>query len=136
MTIEEWIAQYGLAWRTKNVDAVVDLFAPDAVYRSSPTSSPHVGRTAIGDYWREATRTQEDVTLVFGTPLIHGGRVAVEWWATMRDPAWRPDAPTSEVTLPGCLVLRMRPDGRCVELREYYNPLFGSTVTPPPGWGV
>jgi hypothetical protein len=99
------------------------------------TGVPHVGTEAIAAYWRRATATQQDLELTFGTPVVEDNRVAVEWWAVMRDPQWRSEAPTDRVTLPGCLVLRFTPDGRCAELREYYNPLFGAVMTPPPGWG-
>lgn len=133
MTLHEWIDTYARAWRDKDDAAVVELFTEKAEYRSSPTTSPHRGRAEIAAYWRQATSTQRDLQLRFGQPVVDGNRVAVEWWALMRDPDWRPDA--EEVTLPGCLVLRFADDGRCEELREYYNPLFGSKVAPPDGWG-
>jgi hypothetical protein len=60
--------------------------------------------------WQQATATQVELDLRFGAPIADGPRVAVEGWAVMRDPEW--------VTLPGCLVLRFAPDGRCSELRE------------------
>jgi hypothetical protein len=49
-----------------------------------------------------------------GRPFVDGNRVAVEWWTTMIDEG-------DEVTLPGCLLLRFRSDGRCVGLREDWN---------------
>ena len=39
-----------------------------------------------------------------------------------------------EITLRGCLVLRFAPDGRCEELREYWE-LADGYREPPPGWG-
>jgi ketosteroid isomerase-like protein len=135
MTREEWISAYGRAWRKKDDVGVCRLFTEDAVYRSSPTKPPHVGHEAIAAYWRRATATQQDFQIRFGMPVMDGDRLAVEWWASMRDSDWRPEAATSEVTLPGCLVLRFAADGRCAELREYYNPLFGEAVSAPPTWG-
>jgi ketosteroid isomerase-like protein len=135
MSPDEWITAYGLAWRTKDADAVTRLFTVDGIYQSSPTEQAHVGSEAIAAYWRRATDTQQDLALHFGRPIVEGDRVAVEWWATMRDPEWRPDAQSEEVTLPGCLLLRFSAGGLCVHLREYYNPLFGSTVLPPQLWG-
>jgi uncharacterized protein (TIGR02246 family) len=131
----EWIARYAQAWRDKDAKAVTKLFTEDAIYRSSPTAAAHVGSTAIATYWRSATAGQSELDLRFGTPVVAGNRVAVEWWATMRDPGWSPDSPTDEATLPGCLVLIFAPDGRCAELREYYSPLFGRTLPAPVGWG-
>jgi len=37
-------------------------------------------------------------------------------------------------TLPGCLLLRFEPDGRCSDLREYWN-LEPGLRKPFPGWG-
>jgi hypothetical protein len=133
MDLQRWVAEYARAWREKDAVGVAALFTEDAAYCSSPTRPAHVGREAIIAYWRRATATQADLDLRFGAPIIAGGRVAVEWWAVMRDPDWRP--PNEWVTLPGCLILRFATDGRCAELREYYNPVFGEATPPPSGWG-
>ena len=39
-----------------------------------------------------------------------------------------------EVTLPGSLILRFGPGGRCLELREYWHLEEGRSE-PPAGWG-
>jgi uncharacterized protein (TIGR02246 family) len=135
VTYEQWIDAYGAAWRAKDSAAAADLFTEDGIYRSSPTDPPHVGRSAIIAYWDRATAPQRDLDLRFGTAVVARDRVAVEWWATMRDPEWRPEASCDWVTLPGCLLLRFTRDGRCRELREYYNPLFGVVAAAPEGWG-
>ena len=132
---DEWIAGYAQAWRDKDAEAVTKLFTEDAIYRSSPTAAAHVGSAAIAAYWRRATAGQSELDLRFGTPVVAGNRVAVEWWATLRDPEWSPDSPTDHATLPGCLVLIFAADGRCTELREYYNALFGQSLPAPVGWG-
>ena len=123
----EWIEDYATAWRDADADVLAELFTEDAVYRSSPFRPPTVGREAIRAYWRESTASQQDLRLRFGRPLVHGNRVAVEWWATMRDSA-------RDITLPGALILRFSPGGRCEELREYWHDEDGRT-DPPEGWG-
>jgi uncharacterized protein (TIGR02246 family) len=135
MAVDSWINAYADAWRLKDAEALAGLFTADARYFSSPTRSPHVGRQGIMDYWRRATRTQSDLELRFGEPVVDGNRAAVEWWATMRDPEWRPEAPNDWVTLPGCLIVTFAPDWRCKELREYWNALFGERQGAPDGWG-
>jgi hypothetical protein len=135
MDHEGWIARYGRAWHDKNADAVTELFTEDCVYRSSPSEAPHVGKEALVAYWRRATATQRELDLRFGVPVVDGCRMTVEWWALIRDPDWRPGASTDWVTLPGCLVLTFTPDGRCAELREYYNPVVGAAIPAPSGWG-
>jgi ketosteroid isomerase-like protein len=123
----DWIQDYAEAWRNHDADAAAGLFSERAVYRSSPFRPPAVGGDGIRAYWANATATQEDLDLRFGEPIVHGNRVVVEWWAAMRDSG-------QEITLPGCLLLRFGPDGRCEELREYWHVEDGRTE-PPEGWG-
>jgi hypothetical protein len=124
----EWIEDYGDAWRRGDDEVVAELFTEGAVYRSSPLREPTVGREAISEYWRQSISTQEDLDLRFGRPVVHGNRVVVEWWAVRRDDG-------SEVTLPGCLLLRFASGGRCEELREYWH-LEQGRHEPPEGWGT
>ena len=128
MTLGEWIAAYGRAWETADVEEAVALFTEDAVYVSHPFRAPHVGHDGIRAYWAGATSEQERVSVRFGEPVSSGLRAAVEWWTRMRQAG-------EDVTLPGCLVLRFAADGRCEELREYWH-LGPGIVEPPPGWGV
>jgi hypothetical protein len=123
----EWIDAYGDAWRHGDDEAVADLFTADAVYTSQPFRPPLAGVEEIRDYWRRSTSTQEEVDVRFGEPMVVRNRVAVEWWARMRDGG-------REITLPGCLLLRFRAGGRCEELREYWHREDGRHA-PPEGWG-
>ncbi|HEX2045829.1 MAG TPA: nuclear transport factor 2 family protein [Gaiellaceae bacterium] len=127
MDVRAWLAAYGRAWETGDADAAAALFTADALYRSHPFREAHAGTAGIRAYWAQATATQEGVDVRFGDPIVAGARVAVEWWAVMRDGA-------EDVTLPGCLLLRFAPDGRCAELREYWHVHPGRHA-PPPGWG-
>ena len=63
-----------------------------------------------------------------GRPVSTAGRTVVEWWTTMDDPD------DGEITLPGCLLLRFAPDGRCADLWEYWQVQPGRQ-DPPAGWG-
>lgn len=127
MTREEWIEAYGRAWEERVPDAAAELFTEEAVYRAHPFRDPHLGREGIRAYWAQATATQADVRVRFGGPIVSGEKVAVEWWTTML-------AEGEEVTIPGCLLLRFGPDGRCEELREYWHVEPGRHE-PPDGWG-
>jgi ketosteroid isomerase-like protein len=125
--VREWIEAYAEAWHGGDDAALADLFTEDAVYRSDPFRPPRLGVDAIREYWRDATSTQQELELRFGEPIVVGNRVVVEWWAAMRDDG-------REVTLPGCLLMRFRPGGRCQELREYWH-LADGRREPPEGWG-
>jgi uncharacterized protein (TIGR02246 family) len=128
MELADWIEGYARAWRKRDPEAVVALFTEDASYRSSPFGEePNLGHDGIRAYWTRATDSQEDVEVEMGEPLVDGNVVAVEWWTRMHSEG-------QEVTLVGCLLLRMAPDGRCEDLREYWNYEAGR-LPPHPGWG-
>jgi nuclear transport factor 2 (NTF2) superfamily protein len=126
--LTEWIRSYAKAWETADEDLIASLFTEDASYRSSPFREPFRGHEEIRAYWRRGAGTQRETRVRMGTPFGKGRRVAVEWWTTMVDEG-------ETVTLPGCLLLRFAPDGRCVDLREYWN-LERRLQEPFAGWGT
>jgi ketosteroid isomerase-like protein len=128
VTVDEWADRYARAWEEGDEDAVAGLFTEDAEYRSAPFREPFRGEAEIRAYWRRGAGTQEDVHVRMGRPFVDGDRAAVEWWTTMND------SDDGEITLPGCLLLRFAPDGRCAELREYWHIQPGRHV-PHDGWG-
>lgn len=129
MTVDEWADRYARAWEERDEDAIAALFTPDAEYRSAPFREPFRGEAEIRAYWRRGAGTQQDVRVRMGRPFMDGDRAAVEWWTTMND------TDDGEVTLPGCLLLRFAPDGRCSELREYWH-LEPGRHEPHDGWGT
>ena len=128
MELADWIEGYRRAWEERDPAAAAALFTEDASYRSSPfREPPNLGQEGVVAYWTRATGSQEEVEVEMGEPLADGNRAVVEWWTRMR-------ADGEEVTLVGCLLLRFAYDGRCEDLREYWN--FESGLLPPhEGWG-
>lgn len=118
-----WLAAYERAWRAGDGEGAGALFTADCVYRSHPFRE---AEDAAG-YARRVFAAESGVEARFGRPLIEGRRVAVEYWATLREDG-------EEITLSGCDLLRFAPDGRCCELREYWAQRPGH-VEPPAGWG-
>jgi hypothetical protein len=127
MDLDGWIDGYRRAWEEADTDLVLTLFTEDASYRSNPFEEAHLGHAGIRAYWDGVTAQQRDVRVRMGRPFAAGDRVAVEWWTTM-------ESQGEDVTLPGCLLLRFEPDGRCSDLREYWN-VTGGRVEPFGGWG-
>lgn len=128
MELAEWIEAYGRAWENGDPEEVVGLFTEDASYRSSPFREPNLGHEGIRAYWSRAAGSQEGVQVRMGEPVVDGNLVAVEWWTTMNDPD------EGEITLPGCLLLQFAADGRCFDLREYWNVQQG-WLPPHEDWG-
>ena len=127
MELADWIEGYRRAWVERDPQAAAALFTEDASYRSSPFVEPNLGQEGVVAYWTGATSTQADVEVEMGEPLVDGNHAAVEWWTRMR-------ADGEEITLVGCLLLRFAPDGRCEDLREYWNYESGR-LPPHEGWG-
>jgi ketosteroid isomerase-like protein len=127
MEYNDWLERYRRAWIDRDAEAAAVLFTEDAIYREQPFQPPFVGREAIRQYWFTVTRTQGAVDLQYGTPVVDGRRVAVEWWATLLNDG-------KPLTLAGEFLLLFADDGRCRELREYWA-VTESTMTPPHGWG-
>jgi ketosteroid isomerase-like protein len=128
MDVAAWVERMRRAWEGADPDAAAALFATDAVYRSAPFREPSVGRDAVRQYWAAATSDQESASVRFGEPIVDGDRAAVEWWTTMREAG-------DDVTDAGVLFLAFGPDGRCRELREYWDVREGPGVDPFDGWG-
>ena len=49
--VMRWVDRYERAWRAGDVEAVEQLFADDAKYRTSPYEDSLVGHAAIKDIW-------------------------------------------------------------------------------------
>ncbi|MBA3430671.1 MAG: nuclear transport factor 2 family protein [Actinobacteria bacterium] len=124
-SLRRWADAYAKAWEQGDADAVVELFTPDASYRSLIFDDPHSGADGIRAYWERATATQSSVRVWMGDPLVDGDRAALEWWAVMVD--------DSVITLPGCLLLDFDAD-RCARLNEYWH-VESAIVQPYEGWG-
>ena len=127
MDVRSWLEAYRKAWEDKDAEAAAALFDERTTYRSNIFEDPYEGRDGVRRYWREATRTQEDVRVAIGKPFVDGERVAAEFWTTMRNDG-------ADVTLTGCLLLRIAEDGLCLALREYWHFQPGR-LDPPPDWG-
>ena len=123
----DWLERYRRAWVERNAEAAAALFTEDAIYREQPFEPPFTGRAAIRDYWARVTRTQRDVELRYGQPVVEGARVAVEWWANFVNDG-------KPVTLAGEFLLSFTAQGECRELREYWLFTDGRR-DPPAGWG-
>jgi hypothetical protein len=97
----DWLERYRRAWIERDADAASRLFTEDATYREQPFR--------------------------YRQPVVHGNRLAVEWWANLQTN----DGP---LTLAGEFLLLFAENGDCRELREYWL-LTQGRMEPAPGWG-
>lgn len=122
-----WAETWQRAWEAGDVDAVVALYHPHAVFSSQPFRVPYRGPSGVREYVAEAFAAETDVRAWFGAPVADGERAAVEWWAALTEAG-------EVVTLAGTSVLRFDGAGLVVEQRDTWNSA-GGRREPPAGWG-
>jgi SnoaL-like domain len=118
-----WIAGWSYAWPAGDADAVAELYADDAVFRSQPfrdTQSPR-------EYAAWTFSEQDEAECWFGEPVIEGDRAVIEYWGVVRFEG-------RDETIAGIALVRFQPDGLVAEQRDYWNAQEGR-IEPPPGWG-
>ena len=88
------------AWPQRDADAIVALYADDAVYRALAFRAPESARGYLERVLAEGT----EIECWFGEPIVSGNRAAVEWWGS-----WLENG--TPLTLAGTTVLSFDADG-------------------------
>ncbi len=110
--VRAWIDAYERAWRTAGTDALADVFAPDATYRTGPYEDLHRGLDAIALVW-EAEREGPDERFTLATDIVAvDGDTAV----IRADVRYGPPARREFRDL---WIVRLRDDGRCAAFEEW-----------------
>jgi len=121
--VMEWVGRYERAWRAADLDAVDELFTPDAHYRTSPYEESLVGYDAIKTIWRD----EELVFTVEAEKVAVDGQVAV-----VRLEVHYGNPVRQEYR--DLWVITFAPDGRCADFEEwaYWPGRPYSALTPAP----
>lgn len=109
-----WKETWSRAWRRRDVEAIVALYAEDAVYRALVFREPDLGVAGVRRYLEENFAVEDEIECWFGEPIAGGDRAACEWWATWIEEGQR-------LTLAGATVLRFDADGLVLDHRDYWN---------------
>jgi nuclear transport factor 2 (NTF2) superfamily protein len=121
-----WKRTWEDAWPRKDVESIAALYASEATYRALAFREPDQGMDGVRDYLRRNFDVEEEITCVFGEPLVTGDRAAVEWWASwVEGGKW--------VTIAGITVLRFDAYGQVIDHRDYWNQV-DERVPPYPHW--
>src|SRR5206468_1882314 len=75
---------FGRGWEAGDVDGIVSVFAPDAVFLETPFSEQSVGSDAIRAYWKDIPVNQAEVTFKAGEIYAAGPWFATEFRCTYR----------------------------------------------------
>ena len=104
------MAAYRAAWLSNDVDDIRSLFTEGAVYRRTPFAEPWVGREAIVEAWL-AIDDQPEQTSFEWTELGEADGLAIAEGTTSYPELG---------TFSNLWLLRLEPDGRASEYREWW----------------
>ncbi|MDF5757063.1 nuclear transport factor 2 family protein [Spongiactinospora sp. TRM90649] len=105
-------------WAGHDVEAILALYAEDAVHRSMPFRPEHRGRAAIGEYVRWSFAEETVVRVDFGTPMVDGDTAVAEFRVHSLENG-------EPITLAGCVIARFDANGLAVETRDYWHTAPG-----------
>jgi len=122
------VAHMPEAWNTGNVDALDEMYTPDAVFHNPPF--PDQSLEGYKKYVRDTRRTFPEVQLTLDEYILDGNKGATmfTWRATHTSGA--------QVTMTGCVVAHLGVDGKIVEEWNYADRLgmfqqLGFKLVPP-----
>ncbi|HEU5169066.1 MAG TPA: nuclear transport factor 2 family protein [Gemmatimonadales bacterium] len=74
----------GRGWTKADVDLIMSVYAPDAVFVETPFSSPLKGSEAIRGYWREVPYNQSEMAFSSGEIYAAGPWFSTEFKCVFR----------------------------------------------------
>ena len=75
----QMVDAFGRGWERGDVDELVSVFAPDAVFLETPFSERAVGIDAIRAYWKDVPLNQAEVSFKSGEVYVAGPWFAIEF---------------------------------------------------------
>jgi nuclear transport factor 2 (NTF2) superfamily protein len=109
-----WAGVWQSAWASKDVEAIVALYAPSTRYRALVLREPELGSAGVRAYLTRTFGEEDAIECRFGVPVVGDDRAAVEWWAS-----WTEDG--DDLTMAGVTLLRFDEHGLVVDHRDYWN---------------
>jgi ketosteroid isomerase-like protein len=110
--VARWVAGYERSWRSPGVEALAELFTPDAVYLQGPYRDPVTGLAAIGRMWEEEREgPDEPFTMASEILAVDGDTAVVRVEVHYHVPA--------EHEFRDLWVVRFASDGRCRSFEEW-----------------
>lgn len=107
---------YGAAWKRRNAQAAVDLFAEDVVYSLPPFTAPICGRRELLKYWKHVAGSQEQIHFTFAILAVSQGEGVARWRAgfvRLKD--------RKRLELDGICVVSLNSEGLCTRFHEWWH---------------
>jgi ketosteroid isomerase-like protein len=78
---QDALAHFKRAWQSRDVDAVLELFAEDGEYRTDPFVASLSGATAIREHWNRIAAEQTHIDFDAERVWVSGRTVLASWHA-------------------------------------------------------
>lgn len=78
------IDNFGRGWARGQIDLLMSVFAPAAVFVETPFSSPLNGEAAIRSYWQDVPYNQSEITFTAGEIYAAGPWFSTEFKCVFR----------------------------------------------------
>ncbi|MGH7644953.1 MAG: nuclear transport factor 2 family protein [Gemmatimonadales bacterium] len=109
------IDAFGRAWEAGDVDGILAVFTPDAVFQESPFGAKDKGTAAIRAYWKDLPANQAEVSFRSGEIYAAG-----PWFATEFTCTYRRRRTGQRVDTRGAIFCETK-DGKIGEMRLYWH---------------
>jgi limonene-1,2-epoxide hydrolase len=107
---------YKRAWETRDPDAAVELFSPDAELRRDPFEEPLRGANAIRAYWNQAAESQAHVEFDAERIWASGRTVLASWHV-----AFTVRATAQRIRARGFMTLELDDRGKVWRARQWWH---------------
>lgn len=121
-----WARTWTQAWEALDVEPIVALYSPDVTFSTEPFREAYRGHAGVREYVTRAFGEEESPRVWVSEPIVDGNRVAISWWAALREEE-------RDATIAGTSVLRYDDDGLVTEQWDAWNVL-AEKRSPPSGW--
>ncbi len=111
----ELLEAFGRGWERGDVEAIVSVFAPDAVFVETPFSEHSAGLDAIRAYWKDVPANQAEVSFKSGEIYVAG-----PWFASEFRCRYRRRRTGDQVDARGAMFCETK-DGKITEMRMYWH---------------
>jgi uncharacterized protein (TIGR02246 family) len=111
----ELVDTFGAAWERGDVEAIISLFTPDAVFLETPFSDTATGIAAIREYWKDVPTNQAEVSFRSGEIYVAG-----PWFATEFRCIYRRRRTGERVDARGAIFCATK-DGKISDMRMYWH---------------
>jgi ketosteroid isomerase-like protein len=122
----ELIDTFGRGWAKPDLEVLMSVFAPEAVYVETPFSEPLRGVAAIRRFWVEAPLHQSEITFSSGEIFAAG-----PWFSTEFKCVFRRRRTGQWVDARGAIFCESA-EGKITEMRMYWHRWNGGRETSKP----